>query len=449
MRDQMTEWPAVQMEQVRRRANGVPDFVKVLREESYERFLSQGFPTPRMERWRFTDFSGVSATPWGRAADHADGGALAAEPGGSLADGWRLVLINGRFSAGHSQLPAADAGVEIGLLSACSAELLEAARARLIETAAANTEPLALLNTALMEEVLLIRVAAGRAVEKPIEVHYHVDAPEEVAVHPRLLIFSEARSSATVIETYGGADGARYFVNPAVDVVIAAGARLDHYSLQQESRDAAHVANTRATLGRDAVYHRWALDFGGGLARHDLIVEMDGEGAEANLYGLYMPAQRQHVDHHLTLRHLQPHTFSRQLYKGILQDKAHSVFNGRIYVAQAAQRTDAIQHNKNLLLSDAALADSQPQLEIFADDVRCTHGGTIGQLNRDGLFYLQSRGIGAETARRIMVHAFAGEVVESVRNMPLRAQVERWMSERLGAEDVGGGPELSAGEVLS
>jgi len=427
-------WLELHQEALRTAPPAGPDFLASLRVQAQARFRERGFPTLRQERWRFTDVSPVAETAWRRAAECTERADMPLPELSVDPAAYRLVFINGRFSQTHSRLPGPEASFSVQRLSMLSNGVMEIAARRMTETAARTEQPFALLNSALADEGVIIFIPDRMAVLVPLEIHHYIDAAE-VVVHPRVVMILGEQAEALLIESYSGRGGERYFTNPMADVVVGSGSRLDHYIVQRESAAANHLSSTRTTLGREARYNRFALDFGGRLVRHDLEVELEGDGAEASLSGLYMPAGRQHIDHHTTLRHLQPHTFSRQLYKGVLQDKAHAVFNGRIFVAREAQRTDAIQHNRNLLLSDDAQADSQPQLEIFADDVRCTHGGTIGQLDQEGLFYLRSRGIGGEMARQIMVHAFAGQVTGAIGLAPVRELAEDLVAERLGREE--------------
>ncbi|HNW58345.1 MAG TPA: Fe-S cluster assembly protein SufD [bacterium] len=429
-------WPEAHYRLRQETGAAAPELLQEVRREAWARFVAQGFPTLKQERWRFTDVSALAESDWCQALEFAGPDRL---PVGEAAlldpSAYRLVFINGRFSPQESRLPDGAESFTLHLSSALHNGMLERAGERMRETMAQSETPFALLNAALAEESVVVTIPDRLSLLVPLEIVHHVDTPDPAVVHPRVVVFMGDRSEAQLTEIYSGGADSHHFTNPVVDVVIGAESRLTHYVVQRESPAAHHISYTRATLGRASQYGRFAFDFGGRLVRHDLTVELAGQEAEATLHGLYMPEGRQHIDHHTTLRHLQPHTYSRQLYKGILQDKAHAVFNGRIFVAREAQRTDAIQHNKNLLLSDEALADSQPQLEIFADDVRCTHGGAIGQMDQEGLFYLQSRGIGAALARQIMVHAFAGEISAAIRSEFLRTQIEQLVHERLGSEE--------------
>jgi Fe-S cluster assembly protein SufD len=435
MNNSTTAWPAQHREALLRSPEDGTAFLDALRKQAFARFQERGFPTLRQERWRFTDVSTLAESPWKRAAEYANGDLVRADWQSFGPVSYRIVYVNGQFSPLNSNLPASGEELSVHPLNDLPEALRERVLKRMAETLAQTDEPFALLNSALLSAGAVLSVPDRAVLTAPIEIVHYFDSPGEAAAHPRLLIFVGDQAEAVIIESHAGRAGSRYFTNPMVDVVIGAESHLIHYQLQQESSAATHISYTRSSLGPSSHYSRFAIDFGGRLVRHDMVVELNGEGAEATLNGLYMPKERQHIDHHTTLRHLQPHTFSRQLYKGVLQDKAHAVFNGRIFVAREAQRTDAIQYNKNLILSDDALANTQPQLEIFADDVRCTHGGTIGQLNQEGLFYLRSRGIGAKTARQIMVRAFAGEIVQGIKSDAVREQVEKWMTARLGGEE--------------
>lgn len=416
------------------RRNPANPFLDV-QNRALEQFQRSGFPDARDERWRFTDFSGIASGKWSTAPERAVTSARDLQLPSWSGEGMRIVFVDGLFQPQWSRLHSGDGAIELTPFSQLQGDVIDEISRRMSETDQFEDQPFLHLNTALMDEGVLIRIADGVQLEAPVTVlYFHTTGPDKT-YHPRNIILMGVQAQAAVIEYYHATSGERYFRNPVTDIALGDESRLRHYVLQRENDSAQHVSFTRSTQGRNSLYTRFAVDFGAAMARHDLVAELEGEGGEAVLNGLYMPQGRQHMDHHTTVRHLQPHTFSRQLYKGVLNDGAHGVFNGRIYVAREAQKTDAIQYNRNLLLSDDAVADTQPQLEIFADDVRCTHGGTIGQLYEDGLFYLRARGIGEETARHIMVHAFAGEVTDRIQEAALRDQVNRWVLERLGWEE--------------
>ncbi len=422
------------VEEKHRARDNPSDAFAALKRSAYDQFSRHGFPGTRLERWRLTDVSAIASAAWESPPNRGDALAQAPRFPEWSSTGVRLVFLDGLLQPQWSTLSTVEGRVEIIPFSQLGGDLLRRVQNRMAETGQIDEQPFLHLNTALMDEGVVVRIPDAVHLGAPVTLLHYSAAAAPVALHPRTMVLVGDRAEAAVIEYYAGAAGTRYFRNPVADVSIGDESRLAHYVLQLESGAAHHVSFTRSTQGRNSHYTRFAIDFGGSLVRHDTVAELHGEGGEAVLNGLYMPTQRQHLDHHTTLRHLQPHTFSRQLYKGVLNGAAHAVFNGRIHVAREAQKTDAIQYNRNLLLCDDALADTQPQLEIFADDVRCTHGGTIGQLHEDGLFYLRARGIGAETARHMMVHAFAGEVTERIKHEALRAQVDRWVLERLGWE---------------
>jgi Fe-S cluster assembly protein SufD len=256
--------------------------------------------------------------------------------------------------------------------------------------------------------------------------------------HPRNLILAGRGSQAAIIESYIGTAGKAYFTNAVTEIVAAEGAVVDHYKFQHESEQAFHVATIQAVQDRGSVVNSHNIALGAALARNDINSVLDGEGAECSLNGLFITGGRQHADTHTLLDHAKPHCASRELYKGILDGHGEGVFNGKIVVRKDAQKTNAIQSNKNLLLSGDAVINTKPQLEIFADDVRCTHGATVGQLDKEALFYMQSRGIPAAEARKVLTYAFAGELLDRIKWQPARERVEAELYRILSADRDGG-----------
>ena len=424
------------------RRDGEAEVLRSRRQEAIERFEAAGFPTSRDEEWRQTGLGALlRATPTAASPRQvrSDEAARFLYP-----DCSRMVFVNGRYAPELSSPPRqvgataladldgdSDAGTVLEHLggsvngsASCSAD--------------AGVHPFAALNTGLFQDGVAIVIPAGTVVEQPLQVLWLSapatrtaadgdDAPASVEVSfPRLLVVAGENSQASVIETFAALDpqGGGYFVCPASEFVCGAGAVLRHTRLQADATDAFHLGFQHAQVQRSASFDSSSLAFGGGLVRNDTVGLLDGEGAHCTLDGLYMVKGAQFVDNHMRVEHRQPHTTSHQLYKGVLDDRARSVFNGRIYVHQAAQKTDAKQTNRNLLLSEAALANSNPQLEIFADDVRCTHGSTIGRLDEEALFYLRSRGIEREQAHGMLVFAFARELIEKASHEPLRQDLE-------------------------
>ena len=254
---------------------------------------------------------------------------------------------------------------------------------------------------------------------------------ENSASFPRLLVVAEENSSAMVIESYSSAGDGKYFTNAIAEIVLKDGAQLEHYRLQRENKDVFHVSTTSAELGRSSRYDTTSINLGARLARHDISVVMDHEGAETSVDGLYIVGANQHTDTHSVIDHKQPHCSSHQLYKGILDDNGRAVFNGKIFVREGAQKTDAMQTNKNLLLSDKARVDTKPQLEIFADDVKCAHGAAVGQIDPEELFYLETRGIGTELGRNLLTYGFAEEVIAKIKIDSIRSQLDETVLRQL------------------
>lgn len=423
-----------------------------LRREAIERFEATGFPARGNEEWRQTNVGPlVRATPI-----PAQPQAIAvAEAEPFFYPGTdRLVFVNGRYAPALSSPPeqvtaTAIAGLPAsGGASGRAAEVVAEHLGTAVDGSAscsadAGIHPFAALNTGLFEDGAVIEIGRGAVVERPLHVLW-LSVPgsgaaggESVEVSfPRLLVVAGENSQGSVIETFAsvGTGAAPCFVCPAAEFSCAPGSVLHHTRMQVEALDAFHLAFQHARVDRAACFDSSSLTFGGGLVRNDTVALLDGEGADCTLDGLYIVAGSQFVDNHMRVEHRQPHGTSHQLYKGVLNDRARSVFNGRIYVHREAQKTDAKQTNRNLLLSDSALANSNPQLEIFADDVRCTHGSTIGRLDEDALFYLRARGIPRDEAHGMLVYAFARELVEKTSFEPLRRDLEG----RLFAGLVGG-----------
>ena len=433
--------------------DGEAEVLRARRRQAIERFEAAGFPASRDEEWRQTNLGSLlRAVPAAAAPRSLRGGEAAPF---LYPDCPRMVFVNGRYAPEASSPPREVTAVALSDLGAGGApeavvEHLGAyASGRASCSADAGVHPFAALNTGLFEDGAAIVIPDGAVVEQPLQVLWLSapasgspaaggKAPAAVEVSfPRLLVVAGENSQASVIETFAaaGPGACGYFVCPAAEFVCGAGSVLHHTRLQADGAEAFHLGFQHTHLERSASFDSSSLAFGGGLVRNDTTAALDGEGADCTLDGLYVVAGSQFVDNHMRVEHRQPHTTSHQLYKGVLDDRARSVFNGRIYVHQAAQKTDAKQTNRNLLLSKSALANSNPQLEIFADDVRCTHGSTIGRLDEDALFYLRARGIPREQAHGMLVYAFARELVEKAPYEPLRQDLEG----RLMASLNGGG----------
>jgi len=407
-----------------------PERIRRLRRDAIERFGELGYPTTRQEEWRFTNVAPLARTPF-RPAGVAD---VAAEAIAryEYADYAQLVLVNGRFSPGLSRLDGLPEGVLAGGLAAALAERPGLVDPHLGRHAAFQEHPFVALNTALHRDGAVVHVPRDTVVERPINViNVSVPGSEPTASFPRLLFVAGESSEVTIFEQHVSLGEGIHFTCPVLEAVVGPNARVDHYKLQRESVEAFHMSTLQVWQDRDATFSSHCLSWGGRLVRNDVSARLDGEGGHAELNGLYMVEGKQLVDNHMRLEHLKPHCTSHNLYKGILEGQSRSVFTGRIYVAEGAQKTDAIQTNRNLILSPNALCNSQPQLEIFADDVRCTHGSTVGRLDELAVFYLRSRGIAEEAAKSLLTYAFASDIVNRVKLAPVRRDLEEFLFRRL------------------
>jgi Fe-S cluster assembly protein SufD len=416
-----------------------PSWLRSMRENAFECFEQVGFPTVQHEEWKYTNTAAISKARFspvlsGKIARHADSNELARffydEARGS-----RLVFLNGILQKELSSLEALPAGVvAIDLLEALGNSQHKATVREHLERDAEPTQNgFTALNTSLFSSGALVLIPAGVKVDAPIHLLFVSEASnsEAPASFPRVLVVAAANSSATIMESYASPSEAAYLTNAAVKFDIRDGASLKHYKVQRESTRAFHVANTNVELGAKAIYDTTAINLGAAISRHDIGVTMDHEGAECWVDGLYMIDGSQHTDTHSLIDHRQPRCTSHQLYKGILDGKARAVFNGKVFVRHGAQQTDAQQTNKNLLLSNEARVDTKPQLEIFADDVKCAHGAAIGQLEEDEVFYLESRGINPKLARNLLTYGFAEEVIEKIKIDSIKRELDEAVLNRL------------------
>jgi Fe-S cluster assembly protein SufD len=380
--------------------------------------------------------------------------------------------VNGRYSPALSSFGSLPDGVKAGSLATALNADPAAVEPHLARHAGYHDHPFVALNTAFIQDGAFVSIPKGRVVERPIHLLFvsttsfggaH-DRPasilrqdsgqaqlsagfdpstrlraglaqdrrgKAIVSHPRNLILAGDDSQAMIIESYVGLNNALYFTNVVTEIVAGDNAVVAHYKLQRESEEAFHISTVQVSLSHNSNFSSHSIDLGGALVRNDVNAVLDGQGIECVLDGLYMVAGRQHVDNHTRIDHVKPHCSSRELYKGVLGGRSRGVFNGKIYVHKDAQKTDAKQTNKNLLLSEDAVINTKPQLEIYADDVKCTHGTTIGQLDQEAIFYLRSRGIDLEAARGLLTYAFASEMIGRIKVEPVRAQLEHLLLARL------------------
>jgi Fe-S cluster assembly protein SufD len=413
-----------------------PEWLEPVRRAAMERFARTGFPAPRDEEWRFTPLGAIAQGTWRPATGGA--GELTRDQLAPFvfghADWTTLVFVNGVYSESLSSLGELPAGVRVASLAETLRTDGAFLKAHLTRHAPVEGSPFTALNTAFLTEGGVVHVGAGVDLSAPVHLLFvtTVEAGGTVA-HPRNVIVVERGARASIIESYVTlAPGQGYWTNPVTEVAVAAGAWVEHTRIQRESESAQHVGLTHVDQQRDSHYRSFSLAMGGALARHNLHVRLNDENVETLMYGLYVTRGDQVVDNHTAIYHDQPNCRSWEVYKGILDGRSRAVFNGKVFVRPEAQKTDAKQTNRNLLLSDGARVDTKPQLEIFADDVKCTHGATVGRLDEVARFYARSRGIPAEAADRLLTYAFAAEVVEEVALAPVREELDRLVRARLG-----------------
>jgi Fe-S cluster assembly protein SufD len=387
-------------------AAGAPPWLKEIRERAIAHFAAVGFPTTRLEEWRFTNVQPISETPFElhRAT-------------------WELGPI--------------PAGVTVSTLSAAVATSPDFLQTHLGRYASVETSPFTALATAFLADGIVIRVAPQAVVTEPIRVICRIPSASSPMMHTRLLVVVERGAQAKIVEAYEGDAQGVSLTNCVTEVVVEEGAQLDLCREQREGAQSNHVAASHFHQARDSRLVFTTVALGAGLARHDIHAVLDGSGAYLILNGLSVLGGHQHVDHHTTIVHAKPHCESHEYFNGVFDGESRGVFNGRIIVRPGAQRTDSKQTNNNLLLSSAARADSQPQLEIYADDVKCTHGSTVGPLDPTALFYLRSRGLGVEEARGLLTYGFGAEILDRIAVPGARERLDGEIRARLGVQDIG------------
>ncbi|MCC7059534.1 MAG: Fe-S cluster assembly protein SufD [Burkholderiaceae bacterium] len=400
-----------------------------LRQRAIERFADEGWPTNRMDDWRHTSLAFLAQQGFAEAAPAASAGEAVARLRGDDDSGHWLVFVDGHFAPAWSEVRALPAGARVGALSMALAD--GADRVQESFGGVDRGTSAAALNAALASDGAFIHLARGVALEAPIHLVF-VAATPNAASHLRNLVVAEAGAQATIVEHWVGvAAGSASLSNAVTRIDAGADARITHVKMQQEDEQAVHLATIEVAQARGSVLDSHSLSFGARLARNDIVTRFDGEGCEALLNGLYHVDGRRHVDHHTRIDHRQPRGTSREYYRGIVDGSARGVFAGRILVAPGAMRTDAIQRTDNLLLSAQAEADARPELEIYADDVKCAHGATVGQIDEASLFYLRSRGIDEPHARNLLTYAFATEALARIGLAPLRRRAAATLRARL------------------
>ena len=414
-----------------------PEWLDPLRRAAIERFALTGFPTSRDEEWRFTPIAPITRAGWRRSNGSAHD--VTREDLAPFVFGhpeWAtLVFVDGAYSEGLSSTTAVGQGVRVGSLSDAFKSDNPVLERYLARKAPIESSPFTALSTAFMRDGSFLHVPRNVELARPVHMVFVSTSQSAGAVtHPRNLLVIEAGARASVIESYVTlAEGASYWTNAVTEVVAGANSWIEHTRIQRESERAYHVGLTHVEQERDSHYRSFSLAMGGALARHNLTARLNGENVETLMYGLYLARGQQVVDNHTAIHHDQPDCRSWEVYKGVLDGHSRAVFNGKVFVKPEAQKTDAKQTNRNLLLSDDAKVDTKPQLEIFADDVKCTHGATVGRLDDIALFYARSRGVPSAIAQLLLTYAFAAEVTSEVVLQPVREELERLVRERLVA----------------
>ena len=427
------DWYLSQFEAFEKTLNGESKSqLHALRREAIDKFHSIGFPTTRNEEWRFTSVAPIAKAEFKPVLQFALSGVTKTDVTKfSLDTEHRLVFINGHFASEFSNVSTLPIGVVCGSLASAVRSSDPNVLSFLAQQVRIDETPFVSLNTAFLQDGAFIYIPDGTILEESIQLLYIASNRKPFLVSPRTLIIVGKRSSVSIVESYVALTDQAYLTNAVTEIVAGDESVIEHDKLQNESLKAYHVAMIQSRLGAKAQFNSNSIVVGGSIVRNNVTVVLDAEGSECTLNGLSLGTGTQVIDNHTTIDHAKPNCASHELYKSILDGRSKGVFNGKIFVRPDAQKTDAKQTNKTLLLSDEATVDTKPQLEIFADDVKCTHGATVGQLDAEQVFYLRSRGIGDMAAKDILTFAFASDVVSRVHVDPLKRQLESLIHERL------------------
>ena len=409
--------------------NGTGGVLGELRAAGAAAFATLGYPTRRNEDWRYTSVSSIADAKFTPALERPAGGlpnAAALAPYTFGAQWPLLVFVNGRFTPSLSLMDALPDGVRVMTLAQAATQEPELLARHLGAAVPADRDGFSALNASNASEGMLVHIAKEMVSDTPVHVLHVTDTQgANTSSHPRHLIIAERHAKASVIQTYAGLADVPYLTNAVTEVFVEDGATLNLMQVQRESRTGFHVSTIEARQRRDSHFVAFTFQTGGELSRSNVYTVLAGEGCGTTINGLYILDGDQHGDHQTRVEHVAPNCFSREMYKGLLDGSSHGVFNGKVYVHPEAQKTDGKQTNNTLLLSDKARIDTKPQLEIFADDVKCTHGATIGRMDEMSLFYLKSRGVGSKLAKQLLMYAFAADVLETIENPAVVADLER------------------------
>jgi FeS assembly protein SufD len=433
--DKNIQWYQSRFEAFEQSLNGEKSTkVHRVRRDAIRRLAQNGFPTTRQEEWRFTNISPITKIEFQPILRYELHGTARNDIRKYLLDGAvHAVFVNGMFSSEFSDIGTLPQGVVVGSLAESLKKHPEKVQPYIARLVKGEESAFTALNTAFMWDGGFISVPKDVVMDRPIQFLFVASDHEQVyTAQPRNLIVAGDKSQCKVIETYVGLAQNTYLTNTVTEIELGENSHLEHDKLQIENMNAFHIGTIQIQMNAASHYTSNVISLGGSLVRNNITAVLDAEGSECTLNGLTLTTGTQIIDNHTAIDHAKPHCNSHELYKAILDGGSKGVFNGKIFVRKDAQKTDAKQTNKTLLLSDDATINAKPQLEIFADDVKCTHGATIGQLDDEQLFYLRSRGIDLAAARDILTFAFAGDVINRITIEPLRGQVERMIHDRLG-----------------
>jgi Fe-S cluster assembly protein SufD len=424
------------------RQPAAPEWLQSLRAQGMARFESLGFPTTKNEDWHFTSVAPIAEKTFRPAMMSKAGVSSEGSTAGMVARAdlrrftfgqpqWHtLVFVNGEFSEDLSSYAGLGEKVRVNSLAKAIRSGIGRPERHLAKIAGFDNHAFTALNTAFIRDGAFIELLPDAIVDQPIHLLFVSEGQGEAIAQPRNLIVAAQNSRASIIESYVCVRDNCYFTNAVTEISLGEGARIDHYKIQRESEKSFHVGTTQIRQARDSQLHSFSLAVGGLLARTNIYTSLDGAASTCTLNGLYLTDGVQHIDNQTSIEHIAPNCPSHEVYKGVLDGRSHGVFNGKVYVHPEAQKTDGKQSNNNLLLSPTARVDTKPQLEIFADDVKCTHGATVGRLDEMAMFYLNSRGIGKETARTLLTYAFAADVLETIELEAMKTVLERMVLAR-------------------
>jgi Fe-S cluster assembly protein SufD len=408
------------------------DQFTALRAQAYKRFEAVGFPVARKgnERWKYTNIAPIARGEYEISESPASANIEEIKPQLPSGDSWQtMAFVNGVYSDELSTIDGSQSEITVERLATTDASLSD----RLGSVAQIDEDDgFGALNTALFADCAVVRVTGEVDTKSPLQLLFvTTEQPQPTLTSPRVLVIAEKFSKSVLIESHIGLESGVSFSNAVTEVIVEEGASLSHYRILEKGHESFHIGTTRVRQGKDSSYTSQSFAFGARIGRDDLHVLLDGPGSECTLNGLYMTSESDHIDNHISLTHAKPHATSKQLYKGILTGNSKAVFSGQVLVEQDAQKTYAVQRDMNLLLSDGAEVDTKPSLLIYADDVQCFHGAAAGEVDKDAIFYMLSRGIDAETASRILITAYADEVINFVETESLQAHLKKSVAKLL------------------